>query len=208
ITKFLKEVISRAKVQSPKTKNINKSVEPKSHTQKPSRQIAIGQRFSPKKCSAMHEWIPTGKMFISSTTKVGNETLNGLNEDISNPHECEKNLDVGAGTLNLSVGTSFNPKKEGLRMESADNTSGPVPQRKERCMLQCALSSKEEKSSYSNLVIILKASIPSKRKLDLPTGIYSRAWLICMDIAKIARKRLKPDKHGHETEKSVQEPRI
>ncbi|GJQ94991.1 hypothetical protein Tco_0006130 [Tanacetum coccineum] len=28
-----------------------------------------------------------------------------------------------------------------------DNTSGPVPQRKEKCMLQCALSSKEEKSS-------------------------------------------------------------
>ncbi|GKC49415.1 putative ribonuclease H-like domain-containing protein [Tanacetum coccineum] len=31
---------------------------------------------------------------------------------------------------------------------------------------------------------------------------------IGMDIAKIARKRSKPDKHGHETEKSVQEPRI
>ncbi|GJR45566.1 hypothetical protein Tco_1313669 [Tanacetum coccineum] len=43
ITKFLKEVNSRAKVQSPKTKNINKSVEPKSHTQKPGRQIATGQ---------------------------------------------------------------------------------------------------------------------------------------------------------------------
>nr|GFB21848.1 hypothetical protein [Tanacetum cinerariifolium] len=28
-----------------------------------------------------------------------------------------------------------------------DNTSGPVPQRKERCTLQCTLSSKEEKSS-------------------------------------------------------------
>nr|GEX45987.1 hypothetical protein [Tanacetum cinerariifolium] len=28
-----------------------------------------------------------------------------------------------------------------------DNTSGPAPQRKERCMLQCALSSKEKKSS-------------------------------------------------------------
>ncbi|GKA44080.1 hypothetical protein Tco_0736804 [Tanacetum coccineum] len=29
-----------------------------------------------------------------------------------------------------------------------------------------------------------------------------------MDIAKIARKWSKPDKHRHETEKSVQEPRI
>ncbi|GJR95906.1 hypothetical protein Tco_0268080 [Tanacetum coccineum] len=32
-------------------------------------------------------------------------------------------------------------------MASADNTSGPAPQRKEKCMIQCALSSKEEKSS-------------------------------------------------------------
>ncbi|GJS04152.1 hypothetical protein Tco_0320660 [Tanacetum coccineum] len=32
-------------------------------------------------------------------------------------------------------------------MASVDNTSGPAPQRKEKCTLQCALSSKEEKSS-------------------------------------------------------------
>ncbi|GJS59905.1 hypothetical protein Tco_0654689 [Tanacetum coccineum] len=32
-------------------------------------------------------------------------------------------------------------------MASADNTSGPAPQRKERCTLQCALSLTEEKSS-------------------------------------------------------------
>ncbi|GJS29636.1 hypothetical protein Tco_0490256 [Tanacetum coccineum] len=94
ITKFLKEVNSRAKVQSPKTRNNNKPVEPKSHTQKPGRQIAIEQRFSLNKSSAVHEkpntprsclrwiptgrifklvglrWIPTGKMFIDSTTKV------------------------------------------------------------------------------------------------------------------------------------------
>ncbi|GJT59332.1 14-3-3 protein [Tanacetum coccineum] len=36
-------------------------------------------------------------------------------------------------------------------MASVDISSGPVPQRKERCTLQCALSSKEEKSSYSLL---------------------------------------------------------
>ncbi|GKC74656.1 retrovirus-related pol polyprotein from transposon TNT 1-94 [Tanacetum coccineum] len=33
-------------------------------------------------------------------------------------------------------------------MASADNTSGPTPQRKEKCTLQCALSLKEKKSSY------------------------------------------------------------
>ncbi|GKA26750.1 hypothetical protein Tco_0712859 [Tanacetum coccineum] len=73
ITKFLKEVNSRAKIQSPKTRNNRKLVEPKSLTQKPGRQIAIGQRFSPTKSSAVHEkpntprsclrWKPTGRIF-------------------------------------------------------------------------------------------------------------------------------------------------
>ncbi|GKD88881.1 hypothetical protein Tco_1364388, partial [Tanacetum coccineum] len=33
-------------------------------------------------------------------------------------------------------------------------------------------------------------------------------WLICTDIAKITRKRSKPGKNGHETEKSAKEPEI
>ncbi|GKB57200.1 ribonuclease H-like domain-containing protein [Tanacetum coccineum] len=114
-------------VQSPKTRNNNKTVVPKSHTQKPGRQITIGQRFSPKKSSAVHEkpntprsclrwiptgrifklaglrWIPTGKTFIDSTTKVDSEPSNGSNEDITNPYECDQTLNVSAGTLNLSA---------------------------------------------------------------------------------------------------------
>ncbi|GJT04796.1 hypothetical protein Tco_0839258 [Tanacetum coccineum] len=61
-------------------------------------------------------WIPTRKIFKSSTTKVDSEPTNGSNEDITNQYECEQTLDVSAGTLNLSAGTSFNPKKEGLRV--------------------------------------------------------------------------------------------
>ncbi|GJW47697.1 hypothetical protein Tco_0079343 [Tanacetum coccineum] len=134
------KVDSRAKVQSPKTRNKNKPVEPKSHTQKPGRQIAIRQRFSPKKSSRNHEkpntprsclrwiptgrifklvglrWIPTGNMFIDSTNKVDSEPPNGSNEDITNPYECDQTLNVSACTLNLSAGTSFNPNKERLRV--------------------------------------------------------------------------------------------
>ncbi|GJU90909.1 hypothetical protein Tco_1303332 [Tanacetum coccineum] len=118
ITKLLKEVNSRAKIQSHKTRNSTKPVEPTSHTQKPSRQIVTGHRFSPNKSSAVHEkpntprsclrwkptgrifktaglrWIPTGKIFTSSTTKVDSEPLNGSNEDITNPYECEQTLNV------------------------------------------------------------------------------------------------------------------
>ncbi|GJZ36148.1 hypothetical protein Tco_0581965 [Tanacetum coccineum] len=72
ITKFLKEVNSRAKIQSHKTRNNNKPVEQKSHTQKPGRQIFTRHRFSPNKTFAMYEktsprsdlrWKPTGRIF-------------------------------------------------------------------------------------------------------------------------------------------------
>ncbi|GJQ99053.1 hypothetical protein Tco_0522038 [Tanacetum coccineum] len=65
-------------------------------------------------------WIPTGKMFTDNTTKVDSEPPNGSNADITNPYKCDQTLNVSAG---------------------------PVPQSKERCTLQCALSLEEEKSS-------------------------------------------------------------
>ncbi|GJV79865.1 hypothetical protein Tco_1515735 [Tanacetum coccineum] len=115
ITKFLKEVNSCVRVQSPKTRNINKPVEPKIHTQKPGRQIVTWHRFSPNKSSSVHEktntlrsclrwiptgrifntiglrWVPTGKTFTFSTTKVDCKPSNGSNEDITNPYECDQN---------------------------------------------------------------------------------------------------------------------
>nr|GEY62802.1 hypothetical protein [Tanacetum cinerariifolium] len=60
-------------------------------------------------------WIPIGKIFDSSTTNVDSEPLNG-SVDITNQYECEQTLDVSAGTLKLSAGTSFNLKEEGLRV--------------------------------------------------------------------------------------------
>ncbi|GKC39163.1 hypothetical protein Tco_1051547 [Tanacetum coccineum] len=55
ITKFLKEVNSRAKIQPNKTRNSNKPVDPTSHTQKPGRKIVTGHSFSPNKSSDVHE---------------------------------------------------------------------------------------------------------------------------------------------------------
>ncbi|GJX85111.1 hypothetical protein Tco_0335885 [Tanacetum coccineum] len=60
-------------------------------------------------------WVPTGKTFASSTTKVKSEPPNGSNADIPNQCESEQVLNVSAGTL-LSTGTSFNPTEEGLRV--------------------------------------------------------------------------------------------
>ncbi|GJX16536.1 hypothetical protein Tco_0217368 [Tanacetum coccineum] len=182
IIKFLKEVDSHAKVQSPKTINKNKPVEPKSHTQKPGRQIAIGQRFSPKKSSAMHEkpntprsclrwkptgrifkitglrWIPIGKMFTDNTTKVDSEPPNDLNGDITNPYEYDQTLNVSVVQASL-----FNDKMTSVYISTAVQASvlnvnkwrllttlqAAFLKRKEKCMIQCALSSKEEKYSYN-----------------------------------------------------------
>ncbi|GKB09250.1 hypothetical protein Tco_0837562 [Tanacetum coccineum] len=121
ITKLLKEVNSRAKIQSHKTRNSNKPVDQKSHTQKHGRQIFTRDRFSPNKTSAVYEktssrsdlrwkptgrifktvglrWIPTGKLFNSRTSKVDSEPPHGSNVDISNIHVCKQTLDLGAGT--------------------------------------------------------------------------------------------------------------
>ncbi|GJU30860.1 hypothetical protein Tco_1174449 [Tanacetum coccineum] len=79
ITKLLKEVNSRAKIQSHKTKNSNKPVDQKSYTQKPGRQIFTGHKFSPNKTSAVYEktsprsdlrWKPTG-LRISNLWSLG-----------------------------------------------------------------------------------------------------------------------------------------
>ncbi|GJX98787.1 hypothetical protein Tco_0355806 [Tanacetum coccineum] len=117
ITKFLKEVNSRAKIQSNKTRNVNKPVEQKIHTQKPVRQIFTGHRFSPNKTSTMYEktsprsnlrwkptgrifktiglrWIPTGKILASCTSLTGQQKQR----------------------INFSAGTSFNVKQENLRL--------------------------------------------------------------------------------------------
>nr|GEW33909.1 hypothetical protein [Tanacetum cinerariifolium] len=134
------EVNLCAKVPSNKMKNINKPVEQISVAKQPERQIPKGHRFSIKKTFVVHEktmtprsclgwkptgkifktiglrWVPTGNIFTSSTTKVDSEPINGSNAYITNQYECEQTLNVSAGTFNLIAGTSFNPKKEGLRV--------------------------------------------------------------------------------------------
>nr|GEU58702.1 hypothetical protein [Tanacetum cinerariifolium] len=71
VTKFLKEVNSRAKVPSNKTPKRNKPVEQISVPNEQERQIPIG----------------------NSTTKVDSKPLNGSNADITNQYECEQTLD-------------------------------------------------------------------------------------------------------------------
>nr|GEW60165.1 hypothetical protein [Tanacetum cinerariifolium] len=113
-------------------------------------EIAIGQRFSLNKSSAVREkpntprsclrWIPTGRIFKTA----------GLSSRLALQRQ----------------------------MASADNTSGLALQRKEGCTLQCALSLEDEKSSYLRpfsskscilfhaLVVINSAAVAAPRAVD------------------------------------------
>ncbi|GJW04823.1 hypothetical protein Tco_1563679 [Tanacetum coccineum] len=160
ITKFPKEVNSRVKDQSLKTRNSNKPVEQKSHTQTPIQQIFTRHRVSPHKSSVVFKktsprsclrwkpmgrifktvglrWVPTGKIFTSSTTKVDSEHPNGSNADITNPYECEQNLNVCAGTLNLST--------EQWRLQTT--LQAPLFKEKRGVLFNALYLEKEEKSS-------------------------------------------------------------
>ncbi|GJZ30264.1 histone-lysine N-methyltransferase, H3 lysine-9 specific SUVH4-like protein [Tanacetum coccineum] len=94
------EVNSRAKIQSNKTTNSNNPVDQKSHTQKPSRQIFTGHRFSPNKTSAVSEktsprsdlrWKPTSRIFKSVGLRV-----RFLQESTSINVQKEQSLDLSA----------------------------------------------------------------------------------------------------------------
>nr|GFB30567.1 hypothetical protein [Tanacetum cinerariifolium] len=109
-----------SKIQSYKTRDRNKPVDQKSHTQIPGRQIFTGHKFSPNKTSAVYEkisprsdlrwkptgrifksvglrWLPTGKLFDSCTSTVESKPTHGSNEDVSKIHECKQTLDLSAG---------------------------------------------------------------------------------------------------------------
>ncbi|GJU08328.1 hypothetical protein Tco_1124758 [Tanacetum coccineum] len=142
-----------------------------------------------------------GKLFDSCTSKVDNEPPNGSNEDITNPYECEETLNVSAG-LTLQ-----------RQMESADNTSDPAPHRKERCTLQCALSLKEEKSSYLRAVIsttsisphalvvqepVVSTGTPSSTRIDQDTPSTSTSKTIQEAQSHVIPTSVKEDNHGIE----------
>ncbi|GKA91908.1 hypothetical protein Tco_0813833 [Tanacetum coccineum] len=67
-------------------------------------------------------WVPTGKIFTSSITKVDSEPPNGSKEDITNQCESEQALDVSAGTL---LSTDLAAQRQMVSAEN--NTLGPAP---------------------------------------------------------------------------------
>nr|GEW25786.1 actin-binding, cofilin/tropomyosin type [Tanacetum cinerariifolium] len=154
ITKFLKEMNSRAKIQPNKTRNSNKPVDPTSHTQKPGRKIVTRHSFSLNKSFVVHEktntprsclrWIPTGrivniaglkrvltgKTFTSSTTMVDCEPPNGKTHSLF-AEKSDISEIKGSRNLCMMKGQWMLINSDQLPcfmiMACADNTSGTVP---------------------------------------------------------------------------------
>ncbi|GJZ96598.1 hypothetical protein Tco_0668932 [Tanacetum coccineum] len=183
ITKLLKEVNSRAKIQSHKTRNSNKPVDQKSHTQKPGRQIFTGHRFSPNKTSAVYEktsprsdlrwkptgrifksvglrWIPTGKLFDSCTSKVDSEPPHGSNVDIPHIHECKQTLDVSACT-------SINVQKEQSLDLSADGRKYKVVLKSSAVTTTDASNKRQQQPDSTSSTSTLATTVTANGNFDL-----------------------------------------
>ncbi|GJU77342.1 hypothetical protein Tco_1274412 [Tanacetum coccineum] len=66
------------------------------------------------------KWIPTRKIFTSSTTKVDSEPTNGSNADITNQYESAQTLDVSAAMTSVHNSSGLAPPRQ---MTSDHNSS-------------------------------------------------------------------------------------
>ncbi|GJR15270.1 gag-pol polyprotein [Tanacetum coccineum] len=107
IEKLLKEVNSRAKIQSHKTRNSNKPVDQK---------VSYSETWIFK--SVGLRWIPTVKLFDSCTSKVDSEPPHGSNVDIPNIHECKQTLDVSAGKSQSMVAEKADISETIIKVDS------------------------------------------------------------------------------------------
>ncbi|GJZ47371.1 hypothetical protein Tco_0601203 [Tanacetum coccineum] len=69
-------------------------------------------------------------------------------------------------------------------MASTDNTSGPAPQRKEKCTLQCALSLNKEKSSLIRAVLSTTTISSHAHSIN--------KWINCSPILKWSYSHMTP----------------
>nr|GFB83914.1 hypothetical protein [Tanacetum cinerariifolium] len=162
------EVNSRAKIPSRKTRDSNKPIDQKSHTQTPGRQIFTGHKFSSNKSFAVYKktsprsdlkwkptgrifksvgfrWLPTGKLFDSCTSKVKREPTNGFNADISNIHDCKKALDLSAD--------------DEINMASAHNSSDPAP----TCQKKASVQISSDPAPKCQTMVLDHGSLSPKR---------------------------------------------
>ncbi|GJW19880.1 retrovirus-related pol polyprotein from transposon TNT 1-94 [Tanacetum coccineum] len=75
------------------------------------------------KFNSNDRWIPTGKIFTSSITKVNSELHYGTNEDITSPYECEQTLNVSAGNQNVLMASSLSLSHNSTQQDTQPTTN-------------------------------------------------------------------------------------
>ncbi|GJW24654.1 hypothetical protein Tco_0038465 [Tanacetum coccineum] len=182
VIKFLKEVNSRAKVPSNKTRNRNKPVEQIRVATKPKRHIPKGHRFSIRKTTTVHEkttsprsclrwqptgrilktvclrWVPTGKTFASSTTKVESEPPNGSNADIPNQCESKQALNVSAGLVLHQMTSDHNRSELGIQDHSNEPSSSKLVPKVVPLAVKTATSRQELESLFHLHIAMLRTT--------------------------------------------------
>ncbi|GJZ49285.1 hypothetical protein Tco_0603475 [Tanacetum coccineum] len=104
-------------------------------------------------------WVPTGKTFASSTTKVESEPTHGSNVDIPHIHACKQ-------TLGLSAGTSFNGQKQ-QRIDITADALYNEKQENLRVWLLKFLISKKPVPECSGLVLHQMTSDHNRSELGI-----------------------------------------
>nr|GFC11098.1 hypothetical protein [Tanacetum cinerariifolium] len=156
ITKLLKEVNSRTKIQSHKTRDTHKPIDQKSHTQTPSRQIFTGHKFSPNQTSAVYEkisprsdirwkptgrifksvgfrWLPTGKLFDSCTSKVEREPTHGKSQSRVT---AKADISETNAKMDSQMMRSNNGVYDEIKMASVQNSTDLAPTRQSMVYVQ------------------------------------------------------------------------
>ncbi|GJW70672.1 retrovirus-related pol polyprotein from transposon TNT 1-94 [Tanacetum coccineum] len=112
-----------------------------------------------------YQWRPTGKKFTLGLHigRTDRPLVSGLRLFKTYDGESFKSKEV-CGKVPREIQASFF-----IIMASVDVSSGPAPHRKEKCTLQCALSLKEEKSSF----VPLSTSVSTTFAQDAPSTSYS-----------------------------------
>ncbi|GJT79662.1 hypothetical protein Tco_1054004 [Tanacetum coccineum] len=120
----LKEVLNAVRIKNDSLRDENVSIKKQKNNREANTPLPKEIEVASAKPHHMiapdsSRWVPTGKIFTSSTTKVDSESTNGSDEDITNQYEYKQTLDVSAGTPNLSAGLRPNS------MALGHNGAGP-----------------------------------------------------------------------------------
>ncbi|GJX44534.1 hypothetical protein Tco_0261210 [Tanacetum coccineum] len=221
ITKLLKEVNSRAKIQPHKTRNSNKPIDQKIHTQKPGKQITR-HRFSPNKTSVVYEktsprsdlrwkptgiifksfglrWIPTGKLFDSCTSKDDRKPTPGSNVDISNIYESKQTLDLSAGTsINVQKEQGFDLSVEleslfGPLFDEYFNRENQVVSKSSAVTTANASDKRQQQPDLTSSTSTLATSVTADGNFRLVQYLYYKMVLIELEVnATESRRMAKP----------------